>query len=208
MCTFQPFQALLAGRLVCTNTEAKYVRPPWPEISLYESLTADISAAIKSSYEIGSVLSEVGWSTVHSVLDRCDPLLPVTYCSQESDTVCPPPHISTPLNLLKTHTGEKLYKCPNVCGFAEAILLCRMKWKSFVVFRDGAVQFPLWCLGAVFQCLPSSSIICAFPPLAFWCNSQCLMCLSLALIYLTTKFWKLVRGHLCLLWFRLLQSLS
>ena len=56
---------------------------------------------------------------------------------------------------------------PNVCGFAEAILLCRMKWKSFVVFRDGAVQFPLWCLGAVFQCLPSSSIICAFPPLAF-----------------------------------------
>ena len=114
MCTFQPFQALLAGRLVCTNTEAKYVRPPWPEISLYESLTADISAAIKSSYEIGSVLSEVGWSTVHSVLDRCDPLLPVTYCSQESDTVCPPPHISTPLNLLKTHTGEKSYKCEHI----------------------------------------------------------------------------------------------
>ena len=114
MCTFQPFQALLAGRLVCTNTEVKYVRPPWPEISLYESLTADISAAIKSSYEIGSVLSEVGWSTVHSVLDRCDPLLPVTYCSQESDTVCPPPHISTPLNLLKTHTGEKSYKCEHI----------------------------------------------------------------------------------------------
>ena len=51
-----------------------------------------------------------------------------------------------------------------------------------------------------------SSIICAFPPVAFWCNSQCLMCLSLALIYLTTKFWKLVRGHLCLLWFWLLQT--
>ena len=40
---------------------------------------------------------------------------------------------------------------PNVCGFAEAILLCRMNE----------------CLGAVFQCLPSSSIICAFPPVTF-----------------------------------------
>ena len=152
-----------------------------------------------------------GW-VVHSP-QRLGQMRPSTPCHllQPGIWYClSPPHISTPLNLLKTHTGEKSYKCvverTNVCGFAEAILLCRMKWKSFVVFRDGAVQFPLWCLGAVFQCLPSSSIICAFPPLAFWCNSQCLMCLSLALIYLTTKFWKLVRGHLCLLWFWLLQT--
>ena len=94
MCTFQPCKPCPCVQIL---TEPKYVRPTQPEISLCESLTADILAAIKSSYEIGSVLSEGGWSTVHSVLDRCDPLLPVTYCSQESDTVCPL-HIYPPLS--------------------------------------------------------------------------------------------------------------
>ena len=39
----------------------------------------------------GSCIS--GWSEVQSVPDRCDPVRPVTYRSQESDTVCPT-HVS------------------------------------------------------------------------------------------------------------------
>ena len=39
-------------------------------------------------------------------------------------------------------------------------------------------RFSLWCLGAVYQCLFSSNVICAFPPVSFWCISQCTICLS------------------------------
>ena len=88
-----------------------------------------------------------------------------------------------------------------MCGFAATILPSRMKWKSNVVSGDSLVPFSLWCLRAVSRCLFSCSIICALPPVSFWCNSQNRMCLSLVQIYISTKLWKLVKGHQYSLYF-------
>ena len=80
---------------------------------------------------------------------------------------------------------------------------CLVEWSGNLVLSLGIVlfQFSLWCLRAVYRCLLSSSVICAFPPVPLWCNSQYLICPSLVQIYLSSKFWKLVKGHLCFLRF-------
>ena len=93
-CIYHLFLTFLVRFFVWSQLSLDWIVNQEPYLYMYESLTVNILAAIKSSYEIWVGLMVVvvgGWSWVYSVPFRCDLLhRAVTLSSEESDTVSPP----------------------------------------------------------------------------------------------------------------------